>query len=203
MRVIRHLVLLSGLLALTGCDDVVIDDGSGGGCPGGTCPDAASAPGWLAEVPPVDLPGALRQANYGGGSCMHASLISVLRWQGRDDLAERWRRSYSGAAGVWDLAEIAEWLDLDYAWTTRGDAAFLEWCSHTRRGAAIHYKPGHAVTFFGFVSRNGVEFAVICDNNHPGRLEWIEKRRFIESWRGYGGFALSIVGTPGNPRPWL
>ena len=200
------------LLAAAGCDDVTIGEPQKPDitapdrpmpapaprpCPDGRCP------GSIGRYPPVDLPESLRQGNYGGGSCMHAAMISVLRWQGRDELAEQWRRSYAGGAGVWDLARLAEQHDLDYAWTTNGDPEFLEWCSRTRRGAAIHFKPAHAVAFFGYQVRNGREVAVLCDNNRPRELEYIEKQNFIRAWRGYGGCALTILGTPGNPRPWL
>lgn len=198
---LRCLALLFAVAALAGCDDVVIDDGRG--CPDDTCSAASALPPWVETIPPVDLPAVLRQANYGGGSCMHAALISVLRWQGYTELAERWRRSHGGAAGVWDLARLADRHQLDYAWTTSGDARFLEWCSETRRGAAIHFKPVHACAFFGYVVRNGVRYAVVCDNNDPDTLEYVEAERFLTQWRSYGGLALTVVGTPANPRPWL
>ena len=205
------------LLALaSGCDDGCITIGepdstpavSPSPCPQPSprpspCPDGR-CPGTVGRWPPVDLPPSLRQANYGGGSCMHAAMISILRWQGRGELADQWRRNYSGAAGVWTLAKLAEKYDLDYAWTTDGDPAFLQWASDTRRGAAIHYKPVHAVAFLGYQTRGGLEYAVLYDNNASrDRLEYVEKNAFIRAWRGYGGCALTIVGTPANPRPYL
>jgi len=99
----------------------------------GWAPADAIPPAYRA-LPPVDLPPELRQRNYGGGSCMHASLITILRWQGLDDLADRWRRTYGGAASVSDLARISERLGLRYAWTTTGDERLLEWASRTRTG---------------------------------------------------------------------
>jgi len=176
-------------------------DGQGAGTD--ARPLSPSLPGPYADRPPVDLPTELRQANYAGGSCMHASLITILRWQGLDELADYWRRNYSGAASVQDLAAIGNRLGLRYAWTTTGDAAFLEWCSQTRRGAAIHFKPAHACSFFGYVKRGGREFAVICDNNHPDRLEYWPKEKFLRAWRSYGGRALTPVYSPWPPRPWV
>jgi len=148
--------------------------------------------------PPMDLPKSLRQANYAGGSCMHASLISVLRWQGRFELADWWRRSEYGAAGVYDLARVCRRLDLRFAWTTNGNAAFLDWCSSTRRGAAIHYFSQHAVTFCGYEDGN----AVLLDNNRPGTYIRVPKQQFLSRWRGYGGLALTVVYAPPPPRPW-
>lgn len=150
-------------------------------------------------VPPVDLPVELRCANYAGGSCTHASLISLLRWQGLDEVADYWRRHYSGGAYVTDLAAIAEPWGLRYAYTTDGDAEFLAWCSRTRRGAAIYYYTNHSVTFAGY--RDGE--AVLLDNNRTGRLIRIPKETFLANWRSYGGGALTVVYSPSPPRPWI
>jgi hypothetical protein len=151
------------------------------------------------RVPPMDLPREFRCANYAGGSCMHASLISVLRWQGLDSIADYWRHNYYGGAAVTDLARIGERLGLDYAFTMQGDVSFLEWASRTRRGAAIHYKPNHACTFCGFVG----DQAVVLDNNSPRRLEYIDRDQFIRSWKYYGGMALTPVYRPPPARPWI
>jgi len=161
----------------------------------GTCPYPAG--------PPMDLPRELRQSNYAGGSCMHASLISVLRWQGKHETAAWWRANYGGAAGVWDLARICRGRDFRFAWTTSGDAAFLQWCSDTRRGAAIHYFTGHAVTFCGYKKdAAGREVAVLLDNNRTGVYVRVPKAQFISPWRVYGGNALTVVYSPTPPKPW-
>lgn len=160
----------------------------------GACPYPA--------VPPMDLPVELRQANYAGGSCMHAALISVLRWQGQHEAAAWWRSNYSGAAGVWNLAKICQARDFRFAWTTKGDARFLQWCSDTRRGAAIHYFSRHAVTFCGYQRHGDTEVAVLLDNNRTGVYVRVPKAQFISRWRGYGGNALTVVYAPPPPRPW-
>ena len=62
-------------------------------CPDGRCPvNPINLVESLADVPPQ-----LREPNYspeGQGSCVHASTITLLRWQGQDELAEWWRANY-------------------------------------------------------------------------------------------------------------
>src|SRR5687768_14605354 len=48
------------------------------------------------EIPTVNLPRELREPNWGGGSCVHASTVHLLRWQGHHELAAWWRANYSG-----------------------------------------------------------------------------------------------------------
>ena len=62
-------------LVLTGCD-VVVHLGE---------PDMGRTPAAKIEYPTVNLPISLRQSNWLGnkneGSCVHATMISLLRWQ--------------------------------------------------------------------------------------------------------------------------
>lgn len=48
------------------------------------------------EQPVVKLPRELREWNWGGGSCVHASTVMVLRWSNNMELADWWRKTYSG-----------------------------------------------------------------------------------------------------------
>lgn len=176
------------------------------------CPDCPRGEAWPAglrwaepgenpyrAVPPMDLPVELRTANYGGGSCLYAALESVLRWQGRFAEAAWLRSNYSGAQSVDGLGPLCDRHGLRVAFTVEGDAGFLEWCSRTRRGAAIHFYTAHAVTFCGYDS---VGRAVLLDNNAVDHYTRIPKDRFLVSWRGYGGRALTVVYEPAGPRPW-
>ena len=200
MRPAILLLALFACLLFAGCENALIEwdaQPAPAVCPSGTCPDAGTCP--YKDVPPVDVPKALRQANYAGGSCNHASLITVLRWQGLEDPARKWRQNYAGGADVTDLADIADGLGLRFAYTNGGDAGFLEWCSRTRRGAAIHYYPGHAVTFLGYVGAQ----AVLVNNNDTTHLIHVPKTEFIAAWKGYGGKAITVVYSPAPPRPWI
>lgn len=153
------------------------------------------------NVPPVDLPVEFRERNYAGGSCVHASMETILRWQGLLELADWWRATYSGGEGSSGLISKSERAGLRYGYTTKGDVGFLDWASRTRRGAVIFYKPNHSISFFGW-SSDGLQ-AVLCDNNRPKEHEYVERETFIRKWKGYGGFALTPIYNPQPPRPWL
>ena len=99
------------------------------------------------EQPSANLPAKLHQRNWTGsrgqGSCVHASLVNHLRWLNQYELGERWRATYSN--GEWD-ARLRDRLDaagIDYSYTLKADPRFLDWASHTRRGAILWWKPAH------------------------------------------------------------
>lgn len=148
-----------------------------------------------AESPIMDLPQAMRQRNWGGGSCVHASTVHLLRWQGLHELAEWWRKTYAGGEYAGRLHDRLDKAGLRYAYTTSGDAAFLEWCLRTRRGAGITYWPAHAVNLVHLDERQ----AGILDNNRIDRIIWVPRDEFIRRWKGYGGWAWTVVYTPSPP----
>lgn len=151
----------------------------------------------------MDLPLALRQKNWGGGSCVHASTVNLLRWQGQYEMAEWWRKNYIGGEYANRLIQRMESAGLRYAYTDKGDVEFLRWCVKTRRGAGIFYKPNHAINLIGMDDKN----AYLLDNNataYPeqrGFYEAVPLDRFIPAWKGYGGFAWTLIYVPPPPNP--
>jgi hypothetical protein len=176
-----------------------------------------------AAVPAVDLPPEMRQDNYtykdsprAPGSCLWAACIDLLVWQGNETEAAWWRANcYGGARIPADSAApsavaVAHKRGLHVAWTDTGDVAFLDWCSTSRRGAAItwhvpcrlgHYHAGnHAVTFIGFVAGD----ALWIDNRDPEKYRHMPRDEFVVNWQRCGGAALTFLdGTPAPPRAWL
>jgi len=154
------------------------------------------------EQPPANLPVSLHQRNWLGpkkqGSCVHASLVSHMRWLNMHEMGERWRSTYGD--GEWEdqLRRRLNAAGLDYVFTNRSDPRFLDWCSQTRRGAICWWKPSHCCTFVGWVTQDGKEYAAILDNNYPGKYELTPREQFIRLWAGYGGFALSLVNEPAS-----
>jgi len=181
-----------------GCGGLVIESEQScppSGCPI-ECPDDQPC-----YVPPkvntlLDLPPSLRTHNYAGGSCAHAGIIDVLKWHGFDAEAAYWRSNHRGAFSVSSGASYMNRKGFRYAYTTKGDADFLEWCSRNRHGAMIHYYSGHAITFRGY--ENG--HAILQDNNRPDKRIRVKKSDFVRRWKGYGGNALTIVYSPAPPK---
>jgi len=101
----RLFVIALLLVGLAGCDGIEIRFEE-------PPVDNRRTPAVPIEYPTVNLPRALRQANWRGnegeGSCVHASMISLFRWQGRYATADYWRRTYGNgewAAGLADKME--------------------------------------------------------------------------------------------------
>jgi hypothetical protein len=159
---------------------------------GDRCPFPTAA--WR-EVPVVNLPRHARCRNYAGGSCVIASMASLLRWQGRDDLAELFRRAYSGGQSASSLHAKLEAHRVRYAYTTSGDAAFLEWACRTRRGAGVTFFANH---FVCLVHLDG-ERAILLDNNRVEQYLTLPRDEFLQRWRGYGGWATTPVYSPAAP----
>jgi hypothetical protein len=152
----------------------------------------------FSETPVVNLPLHARCRNYAGGSCVIASTVSLFRWQGRDDLADLFRRAYSGGQSASSLHAKLEARGVRYAYTTSGDAAFLDWACRTRRGAGVTFFANH---FICLVHLDG-QRAILLDNNRIGQYITLPRDEFLRRWRGYGGWATTPVYSPAAPLAW-
>lgn len=169
------------------------------------------------EVPTVNVPRKLRQGNWlrrgtqADGSCCHASLISLLRWQGQYRLADRWRRTHSGGEVSWTMAEAMDEAGIPYAWCQNGDERFLEWAIRTRRGACIQYKDDperwartprnqRCYHMVNVVHLND-KWVGILDNNDVRRFKWIDRASFMRNWKSSDGWAFTPVFSPAAPLP--
>lgn len=152
----------------------------------------------------IDVPDRWRRRNWighrGEGSCVHASIVHLLHWQGRHRLADWWQRNYANGETADGLAAKLESAGVRFAETRDGDAAFLEWAIRTRRGAAVVVQHGaHMVNLVGLDR----DHAHILDSNAPDRVQQIDRAAFLRDWTGSGGWAVTPVGTPMPPAPWI
>jgi len=159
------------------------------------------------EVPVANLPGSMHVRNWtdraGSGSCVHASTLFILNWQGEYEAANRWRKKYAGGETAQSITNYYKANNMPFACTLNGDPAFLVWASQNRRGAIVWWKPYHCCAFVGISVIDGKEYAIIQDNNRPGTFEKTPLKEFIEKWRGYGGFACTLLlSPPQSPIPW-
>lgn len=185
------LMFAAGPLCFVGCDAAIDETDA--------MPNVPYPTVWAREIPAMNPPYEMRQKNWvrnGSGSCFHASIISVMRWQSLNELADYWRRTYGSGEYAENLCKKLEREQVRFAATLNGDVAFLEWCTRTRRGAAIPYFPKHAVTL---VELNEHQ-AVLLDNNHTEKYIPIPRETFIRNWRDlYGGCAITVVYAPPAP----
>lgn len=149
----------------------------------------------------MNLPVRARARNWsgpGGGSCVIASTTNLFRWQGRDDLADLFRRSYSGGQTHDSLAAKLDRHQVRYASTLNGDVRFLEWAVRTRRGAGLTYGWSHYQNVIDLDD----QYMTLLDNNDPKHPYRIPRDRAIAHWRQCGGWATALlIGEPAAPLP--
>jgi len=154
------------------------------------------------ERPTVNVPLSMRQSNWIGnrreGSCVHATMISLFRWQGRLTTADRWRRTYGNGEWPDDLAAKFDKEGICYAYVTNGDMKFLEWACRTRRGCGITVMGGaHMVALVHLDAK----WAAILDNNKVERYIWVPRETLIAEWKASYGWAVAPIYTPAAPLP--
>lgn len=156
----------------------------------------------MIERPTVNVPLALRQANWLGsyrqGSCVHATMISLFRWQGRLGMAKHWLKAYGDGEDPSGLATKFAHEGVRYAYVTDGDVHFLEWACRTRRGCGITIKGGaHMVALVHLDNK----WAALLDNNDVSKFIWVPRETLIAEWKSSYGWAVSPVYTPAAPLP--
>ena len=154
------------------------------------------------ERPTVNIPMALRQSNWignqGEGSCVHATMISLFRWQGRYNTANKWRGRYGNGEWPANLQAKFDANGIRYAYVTNGDVNFLEWACSTRRGCGITVDGGaHMVALVHLDD----EWAGILDNNSVSKIIWIPRETLIAEWKASMGWAVVMIYTPAAPLP--
>ena len=163
--------------------------------------------GWAAEYTTLaDVPPELRQKNYHReydragrpiGSCVHASVINMLRWHGHWEMAEWWRKAYCSGDYMDRLVRRLNHAGLKFAHTSNGDEEFLEWASRNRLLIGLPYYPAHFINMVDFTDTH----AVLLDNRWPHVYIKVDRAEFLHKWKHeYGGFAVVLVYTP--PPPW-
>ena len=200
----RNLILLLPLLLLPGCNEATLFLDQ----PIVATPERYDAPIRCDAQDCVygagacvysDLPMAMRTKNYDGGSCVHASTITLLYLHGQDDMARWWRENYSYGEYAGRHNKRLDSAGLRFAYTTSGDVAFLDWACRTRRAAGITFYGNHFVNLLDLTPTT----AYLLDNNRTNQVIEIPRDEFIRRWRGYGGWGMTLVYQPPPPKPFL
>jgi hypothetical protein len=200
----KRLLCAFALVYMLGCDtEVAIDLGSGFGSLTPSTRPNYDYPEYERERPTVNLERAFRQSNWKGsqneGSCVHASMISLFRWQGREDLATKWRATYENGEWYDELAAKFDKEGIRYAYTFgKKDVKFLEWACNTRRGCGVTVRGGaHMVTLVYLDNKQ----AGILDNNSVDKIKWMPRQTFLSEWYNSRSWAVTPVYTPPPPLP--
>lgn len=194
-----------GLLAivLSGCEEIRIESTPTPAtdldyvhpCDGPHC--VREMAGWI--VPYLDIPEPYRIRNYDGGSCVHASMETVMHWQGMHEIADWWRATYSYGEYSDRMHSRLDAAGLTFAAveSTGPDGwEFLRKCCALRLGCAINIPNGHMQTLVGMDETS----VYIIDNNGPGEVYSMPLERFAQGWTGW---AVTVIGNPPPPEPFL
>lgn len=160
--------------------------------------------------PPADVPFPLRVKNYAGGSCYHASTQVALRWADQGAIADNWRKNFGGGASTSKIASVLDHYGIPYKRTYlvgRGpnesaDISILNYAHDHRLVAAIHYFTNHAISFLGWVRKDGQDMACLLDNNRTAGFIFVPKREFLVRWKNYGGGAIVPLVDAPPPKPY-
>jgi len=153
----------------------------------------------------INIPLKFRQKNWAasdgsGGSCVHASMLMLLRWQGQFETAQWWRENFEGGENWGELIQKLEAANLRWAGGCFVDSEFLEWACRNRLGAVIEFTTGpirHAVVLVDLTP----QYAVILDNNHPRQHIFYSRESFNRIWR-QNSFACAFTLVYAPPPPW-
>lgn len=169
--------------------------------------DVASLESQFREVLSVHWPQAIRERNYDGGSCVHASTVTQLRYLGLTDMATWWRSTYNRGEYSGRMDRRLASANLSFASLVDGGKTsewFIDWCcgryGGSRRGCCINMKGPHVVNIIG-ASPDWRQYYVV-DNNHPQRVEVWDRDALIANHRRSGGWVFTILdGSPPPPIP--
>jgi len=165
-------------------------------------PDTTPVIHVVKERPEVNPPAAIRQENWvsnGSGSCVHATMITLLRWQGRYKMADHWRTTYGSGETADDLAAKMDREGIRYAYTHgEEDTTFLEWACSTRRGCGVTCMGGsHCIALLHLDDK----WACLLDDNDVSKYKWVPRERFLSEWRASNSWAFAVIYAPAAPLP--
>jgi hypothetical protein len=182
----------------------------------------ANGPANHGEEITVDLPIAQHQTNIsvkGLGCCVFRSIDHAARYQNVPALMHfpEWMRQNNIPGGGYPekvaklIPQIARDRGLpvpDYIQHTGGDMEFLRLALGTGRFVCVTYDGRDGVFHRGPISHmvNLVhlsdKWAVILDNNYPGKYLWMTPAEFESRWKGGGGgWAIVLLAPPPPPVP--
>ena len=165
-------------------------------------PDVAPPREVVLERPTVSLPFPMRQSNWLGsqreGSCVYATMTSLLRWQGKPEFAEYWKSNYENGSWPERLSAEFDKEGIRYAYTTDDNVEFLEWALDTNRGCGMTVMGGiHMVALVHLDE----EWAGVLDNNFTDEIKWIKREALVSEWKASRGWAVTPVYSPSPPLP--
>ncbi len=151
------------------------------------------------KIDPLDIQSIWLHPTNRSGSCVHACLVTLFRYQDRDDWAIYWRANYSGGMNNALLVRYLEDNEIPYRNTfMEKDVAFLEQAMSERIGTlattSIDTPADHMRLL---VHLDNCEAAII-DTRTSNAVVWMDREEFLETWFYSDSWATTVLLK--NPR---
>ena len=212
MTTIHKFFPAMALIAFMGCTPV--EDNSSPECPTNDCsePEKETCPGGLCIVTddylnrvPSQIPDHYRYHNYirnREGSCVHASLATIMMYLDHAELANAWTDAFGGGELPNGLHKKLDESGIVYDSTTSGEELFLDSCMEVNQPCIVSFKTAHMCLLVGLDPNylwtgdqwiiNPRPKAYVIDPNNPHKVESFSRSAFIGNWRSNGGWATTI-----------
>jgi len=153
--------------------------------------------GWLKRMPGKtkrpswDLLGVFSSKVKTQGSCVHACMVTLLRYQGQHDLAADWQTNHGGGAWHNTLISDLEEEDIPYRTTfEEKDIAFLERAMSEKLGTLVTTEQGLHMLLLVHLGPNE---AAIIDPNEPTVIKWMDREKFLADWFEAHSWATTVL----------
>ena len=133
------------------------------------------------------------------GSCVHACLVTLFRYQDHDDWAVYWRANYRGGMHNVTLVQYLEDNEIPYRNTFReNDVAFLEQAMSERIGTLATTSIDTPADHMRLLVHLDACEAAIIDTRTSNSVVWMDREKFLETWFYSDSWATTILLK--NPR---
>lgn len=128
------------------------------------------------------------------GSCVHACLVTLFRYQDHDDWALYWRANYRGGMYNSLLVKYLEDNKIPYRNTFQEkDVKFLEQAMSERLGTLATTSINDPADHMLLLVHLGVCEAAIIDTRTSNAVVWMDREKFLETWFKSDSWATTIL----------
>ena len=152
------------------------------------------------KIDPLDLQTIWVDPVTKSGSCVHACLVTLFRYQDRDDWAVYWRANYSGGMRNAWLVKYLEENEIPYRNTFQEkDVKFLERTMSEQLGTLATTSIDNPADHMLLLVHLGPCEAAIIDTRTSNAIVWVDREKFLETWFRSDSWATTVLlKTPRN-----
>ncbi len=148
------------------------------------------------------VPEHYRYDNYARGSCVHASLATIMMYFEQPETADIWTDTFRGGEYSSRLHDRLDMLQIEWDATWSGFDSFLDRMMEKNQPCIVTFKPKHMCLLIGLDPIylwdgdqwlvNPAPKAHIIDPNNTKEIEIYTRDNFLQGWHNGGGWATTI-----------